>query len=145
MQRGCLHSVGRTTHTICLFSSYIMQAFLILPTRLDRKCLDLRIKRMQEAILGYVLATLHNRAIIEPICSQEKKQGYKILKYFIKTKTVSLPFSVRRQMYNCGPDFSVRQKKIYSRKPKMDIYSFFKNVQNTNLIRSLVKNPGIKA
>ncbi len=41
----------------------------------------------------------------------------------------SLPFSVRQVINIFIPDFSVRQKKIPSRNPKMDIFKMSKNVQ----------------
>ena len=126
MQRGCLHSVGRTTHNKCIFYSYIVQAFLILSTRLDRKCLALCIKTMQEAIVGYVLATLRNRAIMQPRNSYSFTIPTKINNFTTFLHLISLPFSVRRQINNCVPDFSVRQKKILLRKRKMDIYCFLK-------------------
>ena len=93
--------------------------------------------------LGYVLATFHNRAIIEPECSQDKSPFSKTSKNFRKKYVYKFSFPYH---FQCAaktqlrsPDFSVRQKKIISNNWKMDIYCFFKNVQNQKVKGFLIK------
>jgi hypothetical protein len=105
-------------------------------------------RECREQFLGYVLATFHNRAIIEPKCSQEKtrfsKNPKKSRKKCFYKNQISYHFQCGVKTQLRSPDFSVRQKKIISNIWKMDIYCFLKNVQNEKVKGSLTKYLGIK-